>query len=63
MRSTNPGQGWVITRTSPAKRSSSAANLALFKVPVVASTPTTPLRVAAAAGFTAGSMPTMGSSG
>ncbi len=40
-----------------------AANLALCSVPVVASTPTRPLRVAAAAGFTAGSMPTMGQRG
>ena len=43
----------MITRTSEAKRSSNAANLALCSVPVVASTPTTPLRVAAAAGLTA----------
>ncbi|MCY1457821.1 hypothetical protein D9M71_751470 [compost metagenome] len=63
MSSTSPGQGWVITRTSLAKRSSKAANFALCKVPVVASTPTTPVRVAAAAGFTAGSMPTIGQCG
>ncbi|MOA22269.1 hypothetical protein D3C78_1428160 [compost metagenome] len=53
----------MTTRTSWAKRSSRAAKRALFRVPVVASTPTTPLRVAAAAGLTAGSMPTMGSPG
>ncbi|MNN94746.1 hypothetical protein D3C81_2134280 [compost metagenome] len=63
MRSTSPGHGWVITRTSLAKRSSKAAKRALFSVPVVASTPTTPLRVASAAGFTAGSIATMGTCG
>ena len=34
-----------------------------FAVAGVASTPTTPLRVAAAAGFTAGSIPTIGTVG
>lgn len=52
-----------MTRTSLAKRSSNAANFALFNVPVVASTPTTPERVASAAGLTAGSIPTSGRSG
>ena len=52
-----------MTFTVLAKRSSKAATLALCKVPVVARTPTTPLRVAAAAGLTAGSIPTMGQSG
>lgn len=58
-----PRTGWVKTCTSLAKRSSKAAKRALFRVPVVARTPTRPLRVAAAAGFTAGSMATSGTCG
>jgi hypothetical protein len=46
---------------SPPNWSSRAAKRALCSVPTVASTPTVPLRVAAVAGLTAGSMPTIGS--
>ena len=49
-----------MTRAREPKRCTSSANLPLSSVPPVASTPMTPARVASAAGFTAGSMPTMG---
>ena len=55
-----PRTGLVMNSTEPAKRSSSAAKRALRRVPVVASTPTTPLRVAPVAGLTAGSIPMIG---
>ena len=57
------GRGLGDPMTSWAKSSSRAAKRELWRVPTVARIPTTPLRVAATAGFTAGSMPMMGTSG
>ncbi|CUI82805.1 Uncharacterised protein [Achromobacter ruhlandii] len=50
-------------RISGASRRTRAANLGLASVPVVAKTPTTPLRVRCAAGLMAGSTPMMTRSG
>src|SRR5581483_11094747 len=58
--STSPGQACTCTATPPPTRASSCANFSLASVPLVASTATRRERVCCAAGFTAGSMPTIG---
>jgi hypothetical protein len=63
MRSTRPGQGWFTSVSPAAKRSTASMNMRPASVPGVAITPTTRDRVCSAAGFTAGSMPTKGTSG